>query len=253
MDSVDYRKIVRNYCLGEMGKDASSVARGYQERLYDYIHYSLLEPDCWNCHAEAVNDLWIDPRDIVLANGFQFYHHSPKEILQHSLEKRGDYSYLFDQMNGGVRVGLDLREFPSPFSENKLYMVRQNGNHRAGVFRAIGLPAVTGVVEVSRSDRWNYYGGNCAPVGRYLMLLKSVGLIASVERDDFSGYTITPNSGLAIWILPGRYVQSTFSLVRDVGKRIELIERMFPDFANEIPRILKSRFLWVYVLASRSV
>ena len=88
MDSVDYRKIVRNYCLGEMGKDASSIARGYQERLYDYIHYSLLEPDCWNCHAEAVNDLWIDPRDIVLANGFQFYHH-PRKRFCNILSKKG--------------------------------------------------------------------------------------------------------------------------------------------------------------------
>lgn len=144
---------------------------------------------------------------------------------------------------------LDLNEYPSPFGNEKLYMVRRNGNHRAGVFRTIGLPFATAKIEKSKSNTWLYYSrGNPYFINKLLKLFEKLDLIKEVNEVDIGMYKVTPKSGLAIWILPGKDCESAFSMVKNIQTRIKMIENLYPDHVEKIPKTLKSMLLLIYIL-----
>ncbi|HFI0265717.1 TPA: hypothetical protein ACGOU9_002195, partial [Streptococcus suis] len=186
---------------------------------------------------------------IILENGFQFYNHSPDDILEHSLEKRGDFEYLINQMNPDTSSDiLHIREYPSPFFGDKLYMVQRNGNHRTGVFRTIGLPIVTASIEIPMSDQWIYYTDSYGSVVKRLFkFLKKIDLIEEFDIQD-DRYFFTPKSGLVIWILPNVGSGSIIEIVSKIKTRIRLLNNLFPDQSNQIPKKLKSKLLWLHIL-----
>lgn len=253
MKNKQYIEMIKNYCIAEDKKKIDDIKGEYQERLDNYIYYSLYMPSRANCSTIEIDGLWIEPYKIILSNGFEFYHHSPKEIFEYSIKKRGDYEFLISQMNSEPHTNiLDLKEYPSPFTQDKLYMVRLNGNHRTGVFRTIGLPFVTARIEKLNSNKWTYLvGGNIWFVEKFLNLLVKIKLIENYERRNSKKYIIIPKTGLAIWILPGNYCISIVKILKDIRKRIRLIENLYPDYKNKIPKKLRSKLLLLYILISK--
>ena len=250
-----YKKKIKEYCINEGEKKTEDIKCKYKERLDKYIKDSVYEPACIYTNSEEVEGIWFKPTDIILRNGFTFYHHSPEEILQFSLKKRSEYKFLISQMNesqyGNI---LDLKEYPAPFTDEKLYMVRLNGNHRAGVFRTIGLPFVTARIEKPKSNNWRY----CSPINPYfieklLKLFEKMDLLKEIKEVNFCEYEITPKIGLAIWILPGSYCKSIFSIIKDIRTRIKMIENLYPDSADKIPKILKSKLLLIHMLTYKKL
>jgi len=234
-------------------KKIENIECEYRERLDKYINNSTYRPACKYTYSEEVEGLWFNPTNIILRNGFRFYHYSPEDILEFSLEKRGDFNFLLSQMNEDVSGDiLDLNEYPSPFGNEKLYMVRRNGNHRAGVFRTIGLPFATAKIEKSKSNTWLYYSkGNPYFIKKLLKLFEKLDLIKEVIV-DIGEYKVTPKSGLAIWILPGNHCESAFSMVKDIQTRIKMIENLYPDHVEKIPKTLKSKLLLISILICKN-
>lgn len=254
MREEKYKNIIQEYCINEEKKEIENIECEYKERLDKYINNSAYRPACKYTYSEEVEGLWFNPTNIILENGFTFYHHSPEEILEFSLDKRGDFNFLLSQMNEDIGGNiLDLNEYPSPFGNEKLYMVRQNGNHRAGVFRTIGLPFATAKIEKSKSNTWLYYSrGNTDFIKKLLKLFEKLDLIKEVNKVDIGKYEVTPKSGLAIWILPGDYCESAFSMVKDIQTRIKMIENLYPDHVEKIPKTLKSMLLLICILICKN-
>lgn len=76
---------------------------------------------------------------------------------------------------------LDLTEYPSPVTNETIYMVRLNGNHRTGVFRTIGLPYVNANIGKINSNIW-YYKNDLSSIEKVLKLIQKLGLIDGFER-----------------------------------------------------------------------
>ena len=242
------KKIV-DYCVNENNKNINLILPDYKARLNNYIKDSLYKPICYNLDYKTVNGKWINPNSIILESGFKFYHHSPDNILDHSIEKRGDFEYLINQMNPENSSDiLHIREYPSPFFDDKLYMVKGNGNHRTGVFRTIGLPIVTASIEEPLSSQWIYYTDSFGcMVKKLFKFLKKIDMLEKFDI-QYDRCLFTPKSDLAIWILPDVESGSIIEIVSKIQTRIRLLDNLFPNQSNQIPEKLRSKLLWLYIL-----
>lgn len=253
MNEKHYEQIIKEYCLAEIKKEDVLLSQKYEDRLNKCINESVDTPACTYSDSLTIDKKWINPCNIFIKRGFTFYHHSPKEILEFSLEKRGDYSFLISQMNQYPHINiLYLREYPSPFSEEKVYMVGHNGNHRTCVFRTIGLPFVTARIERPKSNKWIYYSPkNHYFIEKLFSLLKKLRLISNLRKIGIDIYEIVPETGLLIWILPRNDCSSIFDITKDIKSKIKSIENIYPDHADKIPHKLKSMFLIIYILSCK--
>lgn len=246
MADSEYIDAIKTYCIEEEKKQVRDIEFEYEKRLERYIEGSLHNPSCTNSGKMETDNYWINPNKIILSNDFGFYHHSPEEILKFSLQKRGDYKYLISQMNDKSAASqLYLDEYPAPFTQDYLYMIGQNGNHRAGVFRTIGLPYVTAKISRITSNYWTYY--TYSPFHKNILyLFQELNLIKIIDYDS-GKYTFIPLEGFAIWILPSNFIESIFETTRNIRNRIQLVENLYPEYCGQIPRLLKSNLLFIDV------
>lgn len=126
-------------------------------------------------------------------HSFSFHAHTPLEVLNYAIRRRGDADWLIQEMED-----LRVRECPFPFSEDdrRVYMVGQNGNHRSALYKAIGLPDIM-LNRVSRIESFNidiYF------IQRYPINLINFLIQEGLLQEDNGKYKDI--FGYLIWILP---------------------------------------------------
>lgn len=75
--------------------------------------------------------------EVVLENGFSFYHHCEDDIVKFALENRENGKLHIESMSE-----LYLAEYPAPNVSGRIFMVSTNGQHRRLVFVCLGLKTI---------------------------------------------------------------------------------------------------------------
>lgn len=248
------RPSVDSYTLDQKSKVANEALKNeYKNRLIQYINNSLFRPSF--IYNDRDSDEWteyiaVKSNDLYMNNDFTFYHHTPRKVLEYSIEQRGNADWLMQQMEE-----LRVDEWPFPFSKDnrRVYIVGQNGNHRSALFRTIGLPEIM----LNRVTKINSFTIDEEKISSYpkdlINLLIRVGLLQvhdGVYNDRF---------GYLAWILPA---PSSFSsnpyfpnlytnanTIRTICAKVRWVNEVLNPDIPEKYKFLESEFLLVKELS----
>lgn len=214
----------------------------FEERLLQAKQASVKKPFCIpNGHEKFKKELVLND-EIVLENGFSFYHHSEDDIVKFALENRENGKLFIESMSE-----LYLDEYPAPNVSGRIFMVSTNGQHRRLVFVCLGLKTIEARIQfVERKNRnWRYYfHQKNLPMEMVIEWLISKGRIEKIERLDRSTFLIEDNTQLIPWILPNSEISSFSEIRKDMLERLNFVEKSFGPQDFKYGFIRKSGVLW---------
>lgn len=234
------RIIIINLCSNALKTSDNEAKQNYQKNIDNEIDKSVRVPFCKPFSEQPRQKIreWVPSSEIRLEFGFDFYHHSKKEIIKYAVENRGNYNQLIDDMNG-----LYLDEFPAPSINGKAYMVSVNGNHRRLVYSCIGLPKVSAEVQKISGNKWTFYWrGQNLNAKKLLIWLKYKGIIERIEKypnDDFT-LVISDASNISGWIIPDPALHDLNKMICDMQDRANLLKKSFSGLDDKVSSLLKS-------------
>ena len=214
----------------------------FEERLLQAKQTSVKKPFCIpNGHERFKKELVLSD-EIVLDNGFSFYHHCEDDIVKFALENRENGKLHIESMSE-----LYLDEYPAPNVSGRIFMVSTNGQHRRLVFVCLGLKKIEARIQfVERKRRnWRYYfHQKNLPMEMVIEWLISKGRIEKIERLDRSTFLIEDNTQLIPWILPNSEISSFSEIRKDMLERLQFVEKSFGPQDFKYGFIRKSGVLW---------
>lgn len=214
----------------------------FEERLLQAKQTSVKKPFCIpNGHERLKKELVLND-EIVLDNGFSFYHHCEDDIVKFALENRENGKLHIESMSE-----LYLDEYPAPNVSGRIFMVSTNGQHRRLVFVCLGLKKIEARIQfVKRKSRnWRYYfHQKNLPMEMVIEWLISKGRIEKIERLDRSTFLIEDNTQLIPWILPNSEISSFSEIRKDMLERLQFVEKSFGPQDFKYGFIRKSGVLW---------
>lgn len=237
---------MKNLCLREAQRKPDSDLRNeYRHRLENEDNQRLVKPYCQPTRGRGgyEHTEWVATKDIFLESDFDYHHHSKDEILDYSIEHRGDYKRHHDSMRG-----LWLDEYPAPNDKGNIFFVGTNGNHRRLVYSCIGLPHSYAKVQALNENKWVYYSTNRSAF-RLLNFFFLYALIDWIERDDQNSCTFTASHPVTLWLLPDPNLGSLSNMFEDIKRRLESIESVFGPISSRKLDVLRSPFRLRLLLA----
>lgn len=214
----------------------------FEERLHQAKQASVKKPFCIPNGHEKVKKEFVLNDEIVLENGFSFYHHCENDIVKFALENRENGKLHIESMSE-----LYLDEYPAPNFSGRIFMVSTNGQHRRLVFVCLGLKTIEARIQfVDRKNRnWRYYfHKKNLPMEMVIEWLISKGRIEKIERLDRSTFLIEDNTQLIPWILPNSEISSFSEIRKDMLDRLRFVEKSFGPQDFKYGFIRKSGVLW---------
>jgi len=193
--------VTKKFCEAEAMKNPLVYRKLYSDQLDKALKDKVMMPYCrpYSDKARKHSRLLINSEDIYVDADFEFLHHSYDELLQYAVDTRDDIDLHIDDMNG-----LHLDQYLSPFGYGDRYMVSDNGGHRLLVFKCIGFPKVSAVVQERTGNYWRYaYHDGCdqKQSNNIIYWFEYLGLIRIVKV-EYDYYVIESVKSAAAWILP---------------------------------------------------
>lgn len=228
------KEALREHCASEASRSHSEAKLLYEERLHSEINDRVVPPYCipYVEGGRKQEWRWVKNSNVLVGKEFDFYHHSPEEVVGFAISHRGSSDFLLDEMRG-----LYLDEFPAPNGGDPVYMVSHNGNHRRLVYACIGLPHICAVVQESLTNQWCYYWRDDShAIKKIIVWFLCLGLL---DKDPLNeeGQTliIEGKDNVAGWLLPDVHLRSVSSMLSEIEDRAEALNRRFhlePDLLN---------------------
>lgn len=214
----------------------------FEERLLQAKQTSVKKPFCIPNGYENFEKKLVFNDEIVLENGFSFYHHSEDDIVKFAIENRENGKLHIDSMSK-----LYLDEYPAPNVSGRIFMVSTNGQHRRLVFVCLGLKKIEAKIQFvkCKSRNWKYYFyKKNRPMEKVIEWLISKGRIEKIECLDGRTVLIEDNTQLIPWILPNSTISRFSKIRKDMLERLQFVEKSFGSQDFKYGFIRKSGVLW---------
>lgn len=234
MDESELASYVQDYCRQQSSLTDEQVSSEFKRQFHHKSLRRALHPWCipYSVSGRQITNKVVSPDQILEEINFDFYHHSPQEIIDYSIDIRKHPRIILSDMDG-----LMLDEFPGVAGKH-IYMISSNGHHRSFVFSTLGLKHVLANVQICNGNVWRYYiGRNIHQIrtGRSILrLFLQLGIISACDQDtiDQCEYHISGPYNVAGWILPElKEFITPAQALDESSKRLQYIERIY----GEIP------------------
>lgn len=256
MNASVMERAFRERCEELGAAPAEEVAVQARERIVAAIRRQVPEFNCRVVTKRMEDDStpkreqyvrrWIDPADIVFAEGFEpdVYLGKPEldgveAVVDHAVTFRDNDEFHFDQMRqiGGFQV----KQIPTPDGHRDVYLVI-NGNHRALRFIGLGFDAVEAEVDECAPGRW--WEVNTRPRGSaaFVGFFQRLGLVGPREREATYGESRMEDiSGVAGWVCPQGNFHTFRGAADEMMRRFALLEQAVGPIDDPRVNVLRSR------------